>query len=77
MIKVICDICGKVLPDNGEQSVNLDFNCYDIKGSRLRVNHPEDREYNLCVYCANEMYDTIQVMKAQHEQERKLIEGDQ
>lgn len=75
MIKVICDICGKVLPDKGEKTVNLDFNSYLIAGSRLK--NDSDREYNLCVYCANELYDTIQVMKAQHEQERKLIEGEQ
>ena len=73
MIKVICDICGKVLPDNGERTVNLNFNSYEIAGARF--NKQSDREYNLCVYCANEMYDTIQVMKAQRDQERKLIEG--
>ena len=26
MIKVICDGCGKVLPENGENCVNVDFN---------------------------------------------------
>lgn len=55
MINIICDVCGKQLQDKFVDTVNIDFNSYAIKGAKFEDN----REFNLCVSCANKVYDAI------------------
>lgn len=55
MIQVICDVCGKQLQDKFVDCVNIDFNSYAIEGAKFEANS----EFNLCVSCANKVYDAI------------------
>lgn len=58
MIKMYCDICGKELSDDCHDVVNIDFNSYAIEGAIFEDN----REFNLCVSCANKVYDAIRAV---------------
>lgn len=74
MIKVICDGCGKVLPENGENCVNVDFNHYSLPKGRFT--HVKDHEINLCLDCAELVTGFVAEMLAKNIEERRLIEGD-
>lgn len=45
MIKVYCDICGRLLKKDCSDQVNLNFNAYGVTGFKTM-------EVNLCVPCA-------------------------
>ena len=55
MIKVICDVCGKELQHKFIDVVNINFNSYAVDGAKFRDNG----EFNLCIPCANRIYDAI------------------
>ena len=74
MIKVVCDGCGKVLPDNGDKCVNVDFNHYELPKGRMKST-VGDHELNLCLDCAESVVDFVSKMLAKNIEERRLIEG--
>ena len=74
MIKVICDGCGKVLPDDCKNCVNVDFNHYELPRGRMKSTIG-DHEVNLCLDCAERVKDFVAEMLEKNRQERKLIEG--
>lgn len=75
MIKVICDICGRVMEAKGENTINLDFNAYESGMSRLKklVGSQLDTEYNLCPVCAEKVYKFIKEEQEKERTERFLI----
>ena len=54
MIKVICDVCGKELQHKFIDVVNVNFNSYAVDGAKF-----QNQEFNLCIPCANKVYDAI------------------
>ena len=73
MLKVICDGCGKVMPDDFKNVVNVDFNHYELPAGRL--NYIKNQEINLCIDCADRVEKFVMEMLEKNRQERKLIEG--
>lgn len=73
MIKVICDGCGKVLPDDHKNCVNIIFAHYQLEPGRLK--HTKDDEINFCLDCAEKTQGFIADMLTKHREIQKLIEG--
>ena len=79
MIKIICDTCGKVMEEHGEETINVDFNSYGIAEAKLYklIGSKKDYEYNLCIGCAAKVHDLLADMKNKSMEERRMIEGGQ
>ena len=72
MIKVICDGCGKVLPDDHKNCVNVDFNHYELPKGRFT--HVKDHEINLCLDCAELVTEFVAQMLAKNREAQRIVE---
>ena len=54
MVKVYCDICGKSLKGNFEDTVNVRFNCYGTVDFKESEDAPKT-SFELCKDCATEI----------------------
>lgn len=78
MIKIICDMCGKVMDRLGDETINVDFNSYGVAEAKLKkiCGSNNDYEYNLCIMCASKVHKQLADIKHKNMEERKLIEGE-
>lgn len=78
MIKMFCDICGKELAQDCEDTVNLDFHSFGVSGFEVRLEKykPLADELNLCVDCAEKVVSSIEDLRKIAKMEQKDGDGE-